>query len=1272
MKRPASIHRNLMHLRPHSRRNRTTGTGLFLLTLLAGPASAQFSATYHGTPDLDSPVLEREDEVVDFDWGPGAPDASLPSDGFSVRWEGEVVPAADETYTFYLTHDDGARLWVDGQLLLDSWQAGSTMERFADVPLALGQAVLLEVEYQDLSGESSVRLEWSSPSTSRRLVSTGRQGGIDSLPPFSPYFGGVFPDEVPGQGDLTAAAVSGDLGLGMILTMTLAPGSDLLHLGSRDGRLIAVDPQVVPITPPATPLLDISDRVFTGIDSGLLGVAFHPEYGTPGADHEGELFTYYIHEAGTDQFLRLSRFQKVPGEAVISPATEEVLIQQRITEPEHRGGGLAFGLDGYLYVTVGELGLLSLAQELDQQFTGCVLRIDVDDRPGSLPITVSLLPGDPDSFNQGYSIPADNPFIAAVPGALEELYAIGLRNPHRLTVDEVSGSILIGDVGTAGPTSREEVNLLAAGANYGWPFRIGTADIDARPTVIHGTLTDPQLAYPRDEGSCVIGGHVYRGSQIPWLQGRYVFTDWGNGALFAGLDEEATGPHDRLGQTGIAPVTLGEDSLGELYVAGGEDSVLYRVESAPIIADPPSTLSATGVFDDLATLEINGGFLPYDVNSPLWSDGALKRRWIGLPHSSDNPAPWEKIRFALHDEWQFPAGAVFVKHFELPLADGTLRRLETRFMVHTAVGKYYGVTYRWRPDGSDADLLAGTLTEDVGDGVQWTYPGRDDCTRCHNPTAGFVLGLDTAQLNLDYSYNQTGRTANQLITLERLGFFREQAEQPAFEPAQLDAAPVAAMPADPTAFLEERIRGYIDMNCASCHRPDGMGRGAFDARLSTPLGLQHLVDGELAEELDLVDPRVVVPQDPDRSMLLHRMIRTDDLAMPPLGRGIVHDEGVELLRSWIQAVNPVPEAFSVEFFVGSTLTTPVHSTTTSALVYDWTSEPPVPGVPDNDFSLRATTEIVAPESELFTFHVTADDGARLWVAGELLLDTWDSSGLREWSVTRALSAGQSVPLVLEYREKNGFASLRLDWSSASLTRRAVQGVLPGNQPPIAFDQQVVAPRDGELLITLEGSDVESAGVDVAVRALPQHGTLGGLGPTFTYRPSPGYEGPDSFTFVTRDGGQQSSEATVSIDVECLDCGSATSYCETSPNSAGPGARIFQSGSLSVAANDLVLQVEDCVPMQFGVFYYGAAATQVPFGDGLRCVASGGAGLARLAPQQLSPGGTASAPLDITTPPFASAQITSGSTWYFQFWYRDPQGGPSGFNLSDGLEIFFAP
>jgi uncharacterized repeat protein (TIGR03806 family) len=297
----------------------------------------------------------------------------------------------------------------------------------------------------------------------------------------------------------------------------------------------------------------------------------------------------------------------------------------------------------------------------------------------------------------------------------------------------------------------------------------------------------------------------------------------------------------------------------------------------------PARLSETGLFRSLADLTPADGLLAYEVNSPLWSDGAAKRRWIALPEGG-------RIRFAARGEWGFPAGTVFVKHFELGA-----RRLETRLLVADGRGRGYGVTYRWRPDGRDADLLADGLTEPLDKGRTWSYPSRSDCLVCHNATAGFVLGVNTRQLN---RLAAGGGRDNQLRAWNRAGLFA-----PALAEKDIPSYSRLAAVDDDTAPLEARVRSYMDANCAICHRPGG-SPGAFDARFDTPVARQKWLTAPLAAaDLGLRGVRLVTPGDPERSMLYVRMKRRRDVFnMPPLASNVADEAALAAVAAWIKGL----------------------------------------------------------------------------------------------------------------------------------------------------------------------------------------------------------------------------------------------------------------------------------------------------------------------------------------------------------------------------------
>jgi uncharacterized repeat protein (TIGR03806 family) len=326
----------------------------------------------------------------------------------------------------------------------------------------------------------------------------------------------------------------------------------------------------------------------------------------------------------------------------------------------------------------------------------------------------------------------------------------------------------------------------------------------------------------------------------------------------------------------------------------------------------PPLLSQTGAFSDTAGRAPAGGLIPYAPNTPLWSDGAQKSRYMALPNPGGLITPDQQIGFARTNSWTFPAGTVFVKHFDLAVNTTNpavpLRRLETRLLVRDINGGVYGVTYKWRPDNSDADLLMSSLAENIlvtnATGVTnqtWYYPSPADCLTCHTPAAGFVLGINARQLNGNLTYPSTGVTDNQIRTLNRLGLFN-----PAINEGTIGNMDQLAALTNLNASLQQRCRSYLDANCAQCHQPGGTGI-TFDARYDTPLPLQNITNYPAQLTLGIDGACIVKDQDVWRSTLLVRMSSLNGtVQMPPLARNLVDTNAVQVFTDWINSLPGTP------------------------------------------------------------------------------------------------------------------------------------------------------------------------------------------------------------------------------------------------------------------------------------------------------------------------------------------------------------------------------
>lgn len=330
-----------------------------------------------------------------------------------------------------------------------------------------------------------------------------------------------------------------------------------------------------------------------------------------------------------------------------------------------------------------------------------------------------------------------------------------------------------------------------------------------------------------------------------------------------------------------------------------------RVASKPYLNMPdtasgniPALLSQTGALTDLRQLEPAKALLPYDLVLAFWSDGARKTRFVAIPEG--------KVGFSPTGDWTFPPGTVFVKTFELP-TDATrpqlTRRLETRLIVFGRAGGVYGVTYKWRPDLSDADLVPAeglheniTIRDAEGTHVQsWYYPSRKDCIECHNSHTTGALGPKTRQMNRDIRYPD-GSTENQLRHWSRLGLFDTSLNEP-----DIASFATLAHPDDTSRNLEDRARSWLDVNCANCHRP-GATVANFDARYETPLAQQQLIDGPVLIDQNIDRARVISPHDPWRSVALMRIDTNGEIRMPPIARNTIDTQGVNLMRQWIESM----------------------------------------------------------------------------------------------------------------------------------------------------------------------------------------------------------------------------------------------------------------------------------------------------------------------------------------------------------------------------------
>ncbi len=376
-------------------------------------------------------------------------------------------------------------------------------------------------------------------------------------PPMSPQ-----PDPASAEPPpLALEPVSDDLDFPLFLTSP--PGDERLFIVERAGliRILSAG-SLLP-----QPFLDISDLTRTDGERGLLGLAFHPDYGRNGR--------FFVHYSGAeDGDTRLAEYHVSARPNQADPSSGRLLLTVEQPASNQNGGMVTFGPDGYLYLALGDGGASGDRFNNGQNpatLLGSLLRLDVDG---------------PSDGGRAYGIPPDNPFAdgrtqRGVRGA-PEVWAYGLRNPWRFAFDLEAGLIYLADVGQ---NAREEINVApttAAGLNYGWPILEGSRCFRPRQDCSQEGLVLPVLEYEAGEGNCgVIGGYVYRGTRIPGLPGTYFYGDLCGGwvrsfrfDLGRGLSDTRD-YSDRFSDLGQI-VSFGQDAVGELYVLSADGDV-HRV-----------------------------------------------------------------------------------------------------------------------------------------------------------------------------------------------------------------------------------------------------------------------------------------------------------------------------------------------------------------------------------------------------------------------------------------------------------------------------------------------------------------------------------------------------------------------------------------------------------------------------------------------------------------------------------------------------------------------
>lgn len=332
-------------------------------------------------------------------------------------------------------------------------------------------------------------------------------------------------------------------------------GTNKVYVIEQKGLIRVFDN--VSATAQTTVFLDIDARVDAGGEMGLLGLAFHPNFET-----NGYFYVNYNRNSPSRQTV-ISRFKVNSGSQVADANSEKILLTFDQPYTNHKGGKLAFGSDGYLYIATGDGGSGGDPQNNAQNrknLLGKILRIDVNVEE-----------------RENYAIPKDNPYIGNTEGFKEEIYAYGLRNPWRFSFDSVTNNLWVGDVGQ---NEVEEIDVITKGGNYGWRIKEANDCFDATGNCNQSGLVAPVFSYKQGtDGRSVTGGVVYRGKKLPDLVGKYVFGDYVSGKLWSLKYDgaKATDSGDKIANvSGIS--AFGEDADKELYILNYGSGKIYKLE----------------------------------------------------------------------------------------------------------------------------------------------------------------------------------------------------------------------------------------------------------------------------------------------------------------------------------------------------------------------------------------------------------------------------------------------------------------------------------------------------------------------------------------------------------------------------------------------------------------------------------------------------------------------------------------------------------------------
>ncbi|GAB5560899.1 MAG: hypothetical protein SynsKO_25460 [Synoicihabitans sp.] len=609
------------------------------------------------------------------------------------------------------------------------------------------------------------------------------------------------------------------------------------------------------------PVLDLTGRLDTYWERGLIGMVMDPDF--PNTPH---IFVMYVAKEPYTHHV-VSRFTLVGNH--IDPASEVILLEGDDQATlggwapwGHQGGPLAVGPDGHLYIGLGENTNQDTSQRLDT-LQGKILRIARDG-----------------------SIPKDNPFYTETTGKYRSIWAYGIRNPFGLAFDPQTGRLWETDVGQ---TSFEEINIIERGGNYGWPKAEGMSS-DVR-------FVNPVYAYPPAVGRCISGG-AFVPDRGPWPEawrGQFFYVDWTANWLRsvdpADPQAQVTVARGLAGAVSVQPapdgslLVLNRNTIwrdGKRWKADSGDLVRIRVstpeERAAQVAEPgwPPTLAATGLYRGELVEGPGPDFTEFSLVAAPWRPGTSTRFWIRLPLNG-------RLGVNSDGEFLFPAGTTIIQQHHRDEKTGW----ETHVFWLDGPRTARAAAYRWNEAQTEAKLVqdADYAPLPFAAAHQWLSPAPDAALDLDNAIAGFLLPINPRQLV---------RSAELAKWQER-----QWLEDGVLAGAGDGLASLDDEQADPIL----RVRSYLDANCVVCHRPGGAAREIYDARFLAGDLLTSMIGAEpKSGDLGILGAKMIVPGDPEKSILWQRIVRTDAFRMPPIAMSSEPSPVAPILEKWIRSL----------------------------------------------------------------------------------------------------------------------------------------------------------------------------------------------------------------------------------------------------------------------------------------------------------------------------------------------------------------------------------